>query len=148
MPGAGLIFWRIVSILFMAVGILGIIKKVKRLKSIRGMHKTIGRLVEYNVGPERDEDDFDLFYPVYEYKWEGKKRLFYSKAGVLGYQCHTRGKRVHIIIDPQTKKVTCLEDKKSYDSKLLIFGVIGVFALVLTLMIETGMLSWEKIRFF
>lgn len=140
MPGgAGLIFLGIVSILFMAVGIIGIYMKVKRRKSIRGMHKTIGWLAEYNVGKQPDEDGFDLFYPVYEYKWEGEKRVFYSKAGVLGYQCHTRGKRVHILIDPQTKKVTCLEDKKSYDSILLRFGVIGVFALVLTLMLGNGM---------
>ena len=141
MPGTGLIFLGIVSILFIAVGILGICKKVKRWRSVRGMHKAIGWLVEYNVGKELDEDGFDLFYPVYEYKWEGENREFYSKAGVLGYQCHTRGKRVHILIDPQTKKVTCMEDKKSYDSILLRFGVIGVFVLVLTLMLGTGMFS-------
>lgn len=138
--GAGLIFLGVVSILFMALGILGICKKVKRLKSTRGMHKTIGGLVEYHVGREPDEDGFDLFYPVYEYNWKGEQRLFYSKAGVLGYQCHTRGKRVHILIDPQTDKVSCLEDKKSYAHILLIFGVIGVFAFVLTLMLGTGML--------
>ena len=144
MPGGvGLIFLGIVSILFMAIGILGICKKVKRWKSIRGMHKTIGRLAEYNLGQQLEEDGLIMavFLPVYEYKWKGEKKLFYSKAGVLGYQCHTRGKRVHILIDPQTEKVSCLEDKKSYAHILLIFGVIGVFGFVLTLMLGTGMLS-------
>ena len=146
MSGAGLIFLGIVSILFMALGILGICKKVKFSKSIRGMYKLTGRLAEYNVVPTHDEEDedddfiLDMFFPIYEYEWKGEERRAYSTNGVLGYQCHTRGKRVRILMDPQTEKVTCLDAKKPYESILLTFGVIGVFVFIVTLMLGTGRL--------
>lgn len=144
MPGgAGVIFLVVVSIAFMAVGVLGICKKVKRAKGMRGMHKVKGVLMNYTVAQKRDEDGFllDVFFPVYEYEWEGESRELYSTVGVLGYQCHTMGKRVHILIDPQTEKVSCLEDEKSYEFILLIFGVIGILVLVVLVLLGTGVLS-------
>lgn len=143
MPGgAGLIFLGVVSIAFMAVGVLGICKKVKRSKAMRGMQKIKGYVLEYTVAQKRDEDDLlvDVFFPVYGYEWEGENKQLYSTVGVLGYQCRTMGRRVHILRNPQTGEVTCLEDQRSYDFILLIFGVIGAAAFVLMLMLGTGVL--------
>lgn len=135
-----MIFLWVVGIVFMALGVLGICKKVKRLKKIEGVRRVKGYLSEYTVGQMREDDGFilDLFFPVYEYKWEGERRELHSSAGVLGYQCRTRGHWVYILIDPQTGKARCMENEKPYVSILLILGVLGVLDIVLLAMFSAG----------
>lgn len=83
--GAILIFGFFVSFAFMAVGILGIYKKVKFSKSIQSMQKVTGIMVDSTVSQYRDEDNDlrDAYFPVYEYDWGGVKKRLYSTTNAL-----------------------------------------------------------------
>ena len=131
-----LIYTDFVSILFMAIGIFGIYKKIKFSKSIQTMHKITGVLVDYDVVQKRDDDNLmvDIYFPIYEYEWGGvKKRLNSTTSGSIKI-----GRKVHILVDPQTEKAICLEDIKRSDIVFPIFGVIGVVTFVLVLLKATG----------
>ena len=133
-----LIYVGFVSILFMAVGIFGICKKIKFSKSIPAMHRVTGVLVDYDVVQKRDDDNLmvDVYFPIYEYEWGGvKKRLESTTSGSV-----KAGRKVHILVDPQTEKAICLEDVKRSDIAFPIFGVIGVAAFVLVLLTAAGKL--------
>ena len=133
-----LIFTGFVCILFMGVGILGIHKKIKFSKSIQTMHKLTGVLVDYTVSQKRDEDNdmIDYYFPIYEYEWGGeKKRLKSNTSGSIKI-----GRKVHILVDPQTEKAICMEEEKSSNSFLMLFGVIGVIVFILVLMKAAGII--------
>lgn len=143
MRTAGLIVLGIFSIGFMALGVLGLLKILKRMKSERGMRKCIGWLREYKLGQVQDEDEkdfiMDVYYPVYEYELDGEIKVVRCKSWVLGYQCR-RLRRGHVLVDPETKKATCREDTKSYAGVLLTFGAIGTAGFVLMVLMAAGKL--------
>ena len=135
--GPLLVFGVFVSVVFMAIGILGIHKKRKFTKS---MYKVAGVLVDTTVCQQHDDDNIiqDIHFPVYEYEWQGVKKRLYSTTNALHVKI---GRPVHILIDPQTEEAICLEEQKASDSMLLIFGVIGLLTLVLMILLGTGILS-------
>lgn len=133
--GAIFVFTGLVGILFMAVGILGIYKKIQFRKSIRNMHMTNGVLVDTTVVQGDDEDDY---FPIYEYEWGGVKKRLNSNTNASRIKI---GRKVHILVDPKTEEAICLEEQNASDSMLLIFGVIGVLAFILVLLLGTGVLS-------
>ena len=138
--GPLLIFGVFVSVVFMAIGILGIHKKRKFSKSIQSMYKVAGVLVDTTVCQQHDDDNIiqDIHFPVYEYEWQGVKKRLYSTTNALHIKI---GRPVHILIDPQTEEAICLEEQKASDSMLLIFGVIGLLTLILMILLGTGILS-------
>lgn len=79
----------------------------------------------------------DVYFPVYEYDWGGVKKRLDGTSNALRIKI---GRRVHILIDPQTEKAICMEEQKALDSLLLIFGIIGVLTFIMMLMLVTGIL--------
>ena len=132
-------FGFFISFAFMAVGILGIHKKIKFSKSIQSMHKVPGVIVDTHVVQQHDEENTlqDVHFPVYEYDWGGVKKRLDGTSNALRIKI---GRRVHILIDPQTEKAICMEEQKASDGLLLIFGFIGVLTLIMMLMLVTGIL--------
>ncbi|MDE5820214.1 MAG: DUF3592 domain-containing protein [Lachnospiraceae bacterium] len=136
-----LIFSGVVSILFMLVGIYGIQQKRKFSKKMQAMHKITGVVVDFDIVQHRSEENTmeDLYFPIYEYDWSGIKRRLKSNSSRQAEP--SMGKTVHILVDPQTQDAICLEDEKSSQLVLLIFGAIGVVALVLVILVKAGVLS-------
>lgn len=137
-----LIFSGVVSIIFILLGIYGIQQKRKFSKRMQMMHKTTGVVVDFDVVEHRNEDDMmeNLYFPIYEYDWGGiKKRL---KSNSSRQAEPSLGKNVHILIDPQTQDAVCLEDEKSSQLVLLIFGAVGMTVLLLVVLIKTGILPY------
>lgn len=136
--GGILIYTGFVCILFMGVGILGIYRKVKFSERIRTMHTIIGVLVDYDVAEKRDEnnDIVTCYFPIYEYEYGGETRRLESTTSSL----MKKGRKVHILVDPQTEKAICLEGEKESNSLLLIFGGIGVIVFILVLLKAAGVI--------
>lgn len=141
MPGTGgIIFVYFICFAFMAVGILGIYRKIKFSESIRSMHKLTGVMVDSTVCQQHDEDNLlqDYYFPVYEYDWGGETKRLYSTTNALSIKI---GRKVHILIDPQTENAICLEEEIRSNSFLLLFGIIGLLTFVLLLLLCTGIIS-------
>lgn len=136
--GGILIYTGFVCILFMGVGILGIYRKVKFSERIRTMHTIIGVLADYNEIEKRDEDNdiVTSYFPIYEYEYGGETRRLESTTSSR----MKKGRKVHILVDPQTEKAICLEGEKESNSLLLIFGGIGVIVFVLVLLKAAGVI--------
>ncbi len=127
-----------ICILFIAVGILGIYKKAKFAEKLRNMRTVTGIMVDWVEvqGYNSDNDIVTNRFPIYEYEWCGeKKRLKSSHSAKIKI-----GKRVHILIDPQTGETLCLEDEKATNAGFLIFGGIGVLVLILVLLKAAGVI--------
>ena len=135
-----LIFSGVVSILFILVGIYGIQQKRKFSKRMQMMQKTTGVVVDFDVVQHHNEENTleDLYFPIYEYDWGGIKKQLKSNSSKQAEP--SIGKTVRILIDPQTQDAVCLEDEKSSQLVLLIFGAIGVAALILVVLVKTGIL--------
>ena len=123
-----------VSLLFMMVGILGIYRKVKFMKSIKTMHMLDGVIADYTISQilDEDRDIRDVYFPVYEYEWGGIRKQLKSTVSASVAK-NPVGKQVHILVDPKTENVVCLEEKQKSETLLLTFGVIGIIVLVLVL---------------
>lgn len=136
--GGILIYTGFVCILFMGVGILGIYRKVKFSERIRTMHTIIGVLADYNEIEKRDEDNdiVTSYFPIYEYEYGGETRRLESTTSSR----MKKGRKVHILVDPQTEKTICLEGEKESNSLLLIFGGIGVIVFILVLLKAAGVI--------
>ncbi|MDE6420970.1 MAG: DUF3592 domain-containing protein [Lachnospiraceae bacterium] len=130
-----LAFGYVISILFMAVGTLGIYKKVKMLRNIRSMHSVTGVLADYAQDGSMDNDETarKVYHPVYEYDWGGETRQLSGTVGISEIKERTIGRRVHFLVNPQTGEAICREDEKAGERVALVFGGIGVavFALML-----------------
>lgn len=128
--GAALFFVGFVCFAFIAVGILGIYREIKFSKRIQSMHKVTGIMVDSHVCQQHDDDNLliDYYFPIYEYEWGGIKKRLESTTNVLRIKI---GRKVHILIDPQTEKAICLEEERGSNLLLLIFGVIGLAVPVL-----------------
>lgn len=129
-----------ISILFMAVGIFGIYQKTKKPQKVQDMILLPGVQVDYTVTESEHWDGdtlltAEVYYPVYEYVWEGERRRFQSPAGASRKKYKTIGRKVHILFNPHTGKAVCQEDEKTMENWFLIFGVIGLilFALLTAL---------------
>ena len=139
--GAILVFTAFVSLLFMMVGILGIYRKTKFMKSITAMHMVDGMIVDHTVSQVLDEDRDvrDVYNPVYEYEWKGMKKRLKGTVSVSVAK-NPVGKKVHILVDPKTETAVCLEEKKNEEAALLVFGVIGVLVFILVILSAIGVL--------
>ena len=137
-----LIFSGVVSILFILVGIYGIQQKRKFSKRMQMMQKITGVVVDFDVVQHRNEENTmeDLYFPIYEYDWGGMKKRLKSNSSKQAEP--SIGKNVQILIDPQTQDAVCLEDEKSSQLVLLIFGAVGVAVLILVVLIKTGILPF------
>ena len=139
--GVILVFTAFVSLLFMMVGILGIYRKTKFMKSITAMHMVDGMIVDHTVSQVLDEDRDvrDVYNPVYEYEWKGMKKRLKGTVSVSVAK-NPVGKKVHILVDPKTETAVCLEEKKNEEAALLVFGVIGVLVFILVILSAIGVL--------
>ena len=139
---ATIVFGYFISVLFMAVGVLGIYKKVKRSQNAHNMLSFLGVQVDYTVGTSKDSEgtETDIYYPVYEYDWGGEKRRLSSNIGSSGKKYRTIGRQVQILVNPQTREAICKEDEKAGDVIFLIFGIVGLATLALMLALSFGIL--------
>ena len=139
--GVILVFTAFVSLLFILVGILGIYRKTKFMKSITAMHMVDGMIVDHTVSQVLDEDRDvrDVYSPVYEYEWKGVKKRLKGTVSVSVAK-NPVGKKVHILVDPKTETAVCLEEKKNEEAALLVFGVIGVLVFILVILSAIGVL--------
>lgn len=80
----------------------------------------------------------DDYFPVFEYEWGGVKKRLESKTNASRIKI---GRKVRILVDPETEEAICPEEQNASDSILLIFGVIGVLVLVLVVLLGMGVLS-------
>ncbi|MDE6017070.1 MAG: hypothetical protein K2H41_15500 [Acetatifactor sp.] len=140
MPEAAIwIFLSVLVLGFMAVGVLGICKKVKFREKTQSMRKVTGVIVDSTVcDAPPNEVGVEAYFPVYEYEWEGVKKRLNSTTNVLRIKI---GRKVHILVDPRTEKAICLEEEMATNTLYMIIGGIGVLVLVMVLMLATGVLD-------
>lgn len=139
---AVIIFGYFIGVLFMAIGALGIYKKIKRSQNAHNLLSLFGMQVDYTVGSSTDSEgtETNIYYPIYEYDWGGEKRRFAGKMGSSGKKYRTIGRQVHILVNPQTKEAVCKEDENASDGLLLIFGFVGLATLALMVALSSGIL--------
>ena len=131
-----------ISILFMAVSVFGIYKNNRTKQKMHDMISLPGIQVDYTIHKGRNSDHYaDIFNPIYEYEWGGEKKRLYSSIGSSGEKYRTIGRRVHILVDPQTGKAICQEDEKTAGYLYLLFGIVGLGVFVLMLALSFGILS-------
>lgn len=136
-----------ISILFMAVGISGIYKKIEKKQRVQDMILLPGVQVDYTVSESLDhwEDGSvrttEVYNPIYEYVWEGERRRIQGSVGASGKKYKAIGRNVHILLNPYTGKAVCQEDEKSMENWFLIFGVIGLILFILLMALSLGILS-------
>lgn len=143
-----LAFGYVISILFMAVGTLGIYKKVKMLRNIHSMHSVTGVLVDYTEDGSTDNDEIarKVYHSVYEYDWGGETRRLSGTMGISEKKDRAIGSRVHILLNPQTGEAICREDEKTGERVAFVFGIIGVAVFALMLALSFGVLANDRGR--
>lgn len=147
---AALAFGYAVSMILMAIGVLGIYKKVKMRQNIRSMRSVTGVLTGYTEGggADREEDSEESsgksYYPVYEYEWQGETRQFFSRWGKDEKEQRAIGRQVHILVNPGTGETICREDEKPGERVALVIGIIGVVIFALMLAFSFGMLAKDR----
>lgn len=135
-----------ISILFMAVGISGIYKKIEKKQKVQDMILLPGVQVDYTVSESTHWDNDSLittevYHPIYEYVWAGERQRIQGPVGASGKKYKTIGRKVHILLNPHTGKAVCQEDEKKMENWFLIFGVIGLILFVLLMALSLGVLS-------
>ena len=133
-----LIFTGFISIIFIALGILGIYQKITLSKNKRTMHSLEGIVVDYISKPSNHCRT--MYSPVYEYEWNGIKKRLYSNLYKNGKR-YAIGRHVHIFVDPRTEDVICLEDENAANLLFLVFGLFGLAAFAAVLAHIAGILS-------
>lgn len=148
-----LVFGYVVSILFMAVGMLGIYKRVKMRHNIHSMRSVTGVLADYTESGSTEGGDTDndesapkVYYPVYEYDWGGETRRLSGTMGISEKKDRAIGIRVHILLNPQTGEAICREDEKTSERVALVFGIIGVAVFALMMALSFGVLANDRGR--
>lgn len=141
-----LAFSYVISILFMAVGALGIYKKVKMLRNIRSMRSVTGVLANYTEDGNVDNDEATrkVYHPVYEYDWGGETRRLSGTIGTSEKKERAIGRQVHILVNPQTGEAICREGEKAGERVALVFGGIGVAVFALMLAFSFGMSANDR----
>lgn len=138
-------FGYFIGIIFMLLGILGIRQKISLARDKRNMQIRQGVLVDFTVehSSNEDGDDIEACYPIYEYEWAGDKRQLIGQMNSDSKKHRALGRKVHILVEPQTGRAVCEEDEKVAGNLLLAFGVIGVIVFAIMLAISFGILSGE-----
>lgn len=138
--GVALLSGYFIGIVFTAVGVIGLHKKIKRAQDAKNMFSLTGVQVDYTVGRSTDSDGSTtkVYYPIYEYDWGGERRRLSSNIGASGKKYRTIGRQVHILVNPQTGDAYCQEDAKAGDGIVLLFGFVGILAIGIMLAISFG----------
>lgn len=135
-------FGYFISIAFLAISALGIYKNIKRAQNKHNLRSISGVQVGYTTGSSTDSDgvESELYYPVYEYEWGGERRQLSGSIGTDRKESRSIGRKVHILLNPQTGEVTCKEDERPANLVFLITGIVGLATLVLMLALSFGIL--------
>lgn len=148
---AALAFGYVVSMILMAIGVLGIYKKVKMRQNLRSMCSVTGVLTDYTEGGGADsEEDGEessgrSYYPVYEYEWQGETRQLSGSWGADEKEQRAIGRQVHILVDPKTGEAICREDEKPGERVALVIGIIGLAVFVLMLALSFGICGSQSV---
>lgn len=137
------VFGYIISIVFIGIGIFGIRKKLE-LKNTGNMQVVEGTQVDYHVVHGRtaigEANEASVYYPIYEYTLMGESRRYQSNIGGSNKKYRTIGRKVHMLIDPETGKIMCREDAQTGSSMYILFGVLGILVLCIMLAVNFGLL--------
>lgn len=137
------VFGYIISIVFIGIGIFGIRKKLE-LKNTCNMQVVEGTQVDYHVVHGRtaigEANEASVYYPIYEYTLMGESRRYQSNIGGSNKKYRTIGRKVHMLIDPETGKIMCREDAQTGSSMYILFGVLGILVLCIMLAVNFGLL--------
>lgn len=131
-----LIFGYVIGIIFMAIGVLGIRKKVSMSRKKQDMICRTGVQVNYVVHHRTTNDRVDTYSPVYEYEWGGEQKRIGSSVSASGKKYRTIGRKVHILVDPHTGEAFCQEDAKTGGNMMVLFGIVGLATFALMLAIQ------------
>lgn len=130
----------IISLVFIGIGIYGIKKKCELKKHRDNMQIIDGTQVDYYIVPGRAIEEPSDYYPIYEFELNGKLLRYRSNIGGSIKKYRTIGRKVHILIDHETGKITCKEDEQSGSSMYILFGVVGILVLCIMLAGSFGLL--------
>ncbi len=110
------------------------------------MHSVTGVLANYAQDGSMDNDETarKVYHPVYEYDWGGEIRQLSGTVGISEKKERTIGRRVHILVNPQTGEAICREDEKAGERVALVFGGIGVAVFALMLAFSLGVPANER----
>lgn len=136
----GMVTGYIISILFMGLGILGIVQMRKKGKAREGWQTLQGTQIDYIV-EQGDGDEGDICYPVYEYLVMGEPHRYCGRTGGSSKKYRTAGRKVHILRNPHTGEVICREDEEMSYGIVLTFGGIGLLVFCILLGISSGVLG-------
>lgn len=133
-------FGYFVSILFIAVGVSGMVRWKRLEKHVAGMQVLEGVQVSFREewSTDSDGDRIRIYYPVYEYELMGEKRRYESRMGGNAKKYRQVGRVVHMLWDHGTDEVFCREDEKSSFGMQAIFGAVGFLTLLLMLYLSFG----------
>lgn len=134
------VFGYMISIIFLGIGILGIRKKMELKKPRQNMLVVEGTQVDYYCAKRREFGEANTYYPIYEFVWNGERRRYQSRFGSSGKKEQMIGRKVHMLIDPETGKITCREETQSSSSMYFIFGAFGLLVLCIMLAGTFGLL--------
>lgn len=135
-----------ISILFIAIGIFGIYKKIIKKQQAQDMILLPGVQVDYSVSESTTGSDdsmltTEVYHPIYEYVWGGERYRIQGRVGSSGKKYRNIGRKVHILLNPHTGKAVCQEDEKTMDNLFIVFGVIGIILFALLMALSLGVLS-------
>lgn len=134
------IFGYIISIVFIGIGIMGIRKKLELKRSRKNMYAVSGTQADYYCDKRKQFGEADIYYPIYEFTWNGELRRYQSRLGSSNKKYRTIGRKVQMLIEPETEKIICKEDEQSIGSIYFIFGFIGLLVLCIMLAGSFGFL--------
>lgn len=138
------IYMGFVCVCFVMVGIMGIFKRIKFLKSIKNMRELIGVVTDYCECWHRENGEGisarKYYAPIYEYEWGGVVKQITGSAGYGPGRKNKIGAKVHILVDPQTEKAVCREEEMGFHVVMMIFGMIGLAVFVLVVLKGIGIL--------
>lgn len=133
-------FGYFISILFIIVGVSGIVRWKRLEKRAADMQVLEGVQISFREewSTDSDGDRIRIYYPVYEYELMGEKRRYESRMGGSAKKFRQVGRKVHMMRDYDTDQVYCREDEKSSFGMQMIFGVVGFLTLLLMLYLSFG----------
>ncbi len=133
-------FGYFVSVVFMIIGIAGLIKQIRLKKNAHKMQVIPGYLVDYTVN-YGGADEADTYRPVYEYELMGISYRYQSKVSGSSKKYRTIGRKVHMLRDCETGDIYCKEDEKTSGRLYLIFGIVGLAVFLLLLAGSVGLIQ-------
>lgn len=121
------------------IGIAGYIKscKNKKISKSSGVAILRGKIVDHAV--RRDDDMSDLYAPIYEYYYNGETHRLKSDVAT-SKKGREVGTEVKIAYRYETGEFFCVDDLKHKKGIDLVFGILGIAAVVLIALKHTGIL--------